>query len=77
MEAKMALRRRLAGTGLQIGEIRFLFRLKAGTVVALLNEATAAVAELEAVYSQTASKLDDLRASACRRDRPPDSVPIR
>lgn len=33
-------------------------------IVALLDEATAAVAELEAVYSQTASKLDDLRASA-------------
>ena len=33
-------------------------------IVALLDEATAAVTELEAVYSQTASKLDDLRASA-------------
>ena len=33
-------------------------------IVALLDEATAAVAELEAVYSQTASKVEDLRASA-------------
>jgi type I restriction enzyme S subunit len=33
-------------------------------IVTLLDEATAAVTELEAVYSQTASKLDDLRASA-------------
>ena len=33
-------------------------------VVALLDEVTAAVAELEAVYSQTASRLDDLWTSA-------------
>ena len=33
-------------------------------IVALLDKATAAVAELEAVYSQTASKVGELRASA-------------